>query len=579
MLSMLMNHRRADANSGYGPLSDFWYGSASNPVSAGVPVTQETALTYSAVWACTRFLSATPGRLPLNLYRKNADNRGKAIAVEDVRNRLVSKQPNPHMTPMLFKSQGFIQQVNAGNTYAEIQRDAHEKPIAFWPIHHSRVNPVIDKTTNDLYYRIKMNGGEIIDLPSRDVLHFPSMMSEDGIVGKGVITNARETIGTGLAAVRAASSTFGSGGIPRVVVESPKKWSDESRRNFRKEWKEIYGGPNGDRVGVMDEGSKLHTLDLNYRDLQFLELQQHTVEEVCRWYGVPPHKVQHLLRATFNNIEHMGMEALNDALLPWMVIWEEELDRKLLTEEEQQEMFFAFDVSEYLRGDTVTRGQYHQSLVNSGIESRNEARMAEDMNPVEGGDTFLVQGAMVALDEDGRPFAPATQQAPAELADDTPADDAEDLADPADKNEPSAPDDDSEGDTPEETDAQAIYAELAESVKIMLQETVGRMVHKETTAARRAANKPDKFLAWMDEFYGKHQEQLAEAIQYGERLSKRLSKEFSSVAIASEMCEASKASLLDLTGRHSMSTLSDAVDELCKEWDTTKAVQCVESLF
>jgi HK97 family phage portal protein len=563
MLSLFLPQRKSSADGQRDPLSGFWYGSTPRQAVAGVTVNEHESLFCSAVWACTRILSSTAGRLPLNLYQRGK-NRGKAILHSDIRDRIVFRRPNKHMTPALFKAQGVISQVNGGNAYCEIVRTFTGEVESIYPIHKSRVRPVIDERTDELYYEIKNNDGSKITLHSDDVLHFPSMMSDDGIVGKGVLDHACETIGLALATERTGASTFGSGAIPRVVVESPKKWSPESRANFRKEWKEIYSGPNGDKVGVMDEGTKLHVLSIDHEKLQYLSARQHNVEEIARWYGVPPHKIQSLLRSTFSNIEHQSIEFITDSLMPWLVVWEEELDRKLLTEKERETMFFAFDVTQYMRGDTVARSTYWTNLTNSGIACRNEARIEEDLNPVDGGDVFLVQGAMVAVGPDGIPMAGAFAAAPKEPADDDTVDD-----DPVD-------DDTTETDTTED-DTDDREQALESAARSMLEGCLSRMLHKEATAARRAANKPREFLGWLDEFYAKHGQQLDESLTHIGTACATMG--YSIDGLSGDYVRESSEVLLELAGESTADSLPGAVDALMTKWESSRVAGIVSEVF
>lgn len=409
MLDLLIPRRNATAVGNYAPSSDFWYIPAAQPTASKINVTDETAMTYSAPWACTRLLSSSGAMLPLNLYRRLMGS-GREIARDDSRNRLVHDAPNTEMTSMMFRAQAFAQQINAGNCYSEIQRNARDFPVALWPIHHSRVR-VIRDDSEQLLYEVRNNDGTKVYIEPENMLHVQSTMSDDGITGKGVIRQAREAIGFGIITEQYGAAWFSTGGIPRVVVESPSKWTPESRANFRKEWQEIYGGSDASRVGLMTEGSKLHQLNIAQEDSQFLTTRQHNIEEISRWYGVPPHKIGHLLRATFSNIEHQSIEYVTDSLLPWLVQWEQALNNKLLTPAEQVEYFFKFNVNALLRGDADSRGNFYRTMTGIGAYSRNKVLELEDENPVPGGDTILVQGAMVALDDDGYPMPPATAQA------------------------------------------------------------------------------------------------------------------------------------------------------------------------
>ena len=593
MIGLFLPERRSDSV-GYGPLDDFWYGPVGRTVSSRVNVNENTALNYSACWAATRVLAGTAGWLPLNLYKytysqdrakpgvldRNDGRRIESIVQDDRRNTCVSKSPNPQMIPMLFKSQGFNQQINGGNAYAEIQWDTRGNLAALWPIHHTRVDPLINQDDGELWYKVRNNNAEPTYLQSKEVLHFPSMMSDDGIVGKGVVRHAREAIGMGLATERYGASWFGKGGVPRVVITHPNKMSDTARTNFRSEWKDIYGGPDGEKVALLQEGATASPLNINNEDSQFLETRQFNIEEIARWYGVPPHMLQHLLRATFNNIEQLGIDFVTYSLMQWLTIWEQELSKKLLTEEEQKTMCFLFDDHALMRGDSASRAAFWNTLISTGIACRNEARMAEGLNPVEGGDTFLAQGAMFALDENGVPIPPGGTAQPETLDD---ADEDEEAAGETedDNQEPSESDSPAENDgvDPENNSTTGSIAKVFDAVKLILEGTLNRMIRKEATAARRASSKPGEFLKWMDEFYVKHTEQLAESLQCPFEAANCLGYSLNADLTAVSQVDASKEALLELTDKNTSETFANAVDVLMCDWETRRAASCAEAVF
>lgn len=591
MISLFLPEKRSDSV-GYGPLDDFWYGPVGRTVSSRVNVNENTAMNYSACWAATRVLAGTAGWLPLNLYRytytgdktkpglidRKDGRRIESIVSDDRRDYCLSKCPNAQMIPMMFKSQGFNQQINGGNAYAEIQWDTRGKLAAVWPIHHSRVDPLINEDDGQLWYKIRNNKAEPSFLEAKEVLHFPSMMSDDGIVGKGVIRHAREAIGMGLATERYGASWFGKGGVPRAVVTHPTKMSDTARTNFRSEWKDIYGGPDGEKVALLQEGATMTPLNISNDDSQFLETRQFNIEEICRWYGVPPHMVQHLLRATFNNIEQLGIDFVTYSLMQWLTIWEQELSKKLLTEEEQQSMCFLFDDKALMRGDSASRAAFWNTLINTGIACRNEARIAEGMNPVEGGDTFLAQGAMFALDENGVPIPPGTK-AEVETLDDTDDDEEVEITDddelPNEEDEPSQ----NQGVDHENDSTNGSNAKVFEAVRTIFEGTLQRMIRKEATAARRAASKPDDFQKWQDEFYAKHEEQLAESVQCPIEAAACLGLIVDARSFAKAQVKASYDELLEAAGNSKPETLADSINVLMTEWETNRAAKVAESIF
>jgi HK97 family phage portal protein len=524
MISMFLPQRRASSTSTSGPLSDFWYGPLSQPTASRQAVTDDTAMTYSACWAATRLLAGTGGWLPLNLHVR----KGDSIAIaDDPRNLMVHDRPNPRMSAMMFRSQGINQQVNAGNTYAEITR-RNGIAAELWPIHYSRVRVVIDDETDELLYEVRSDGGRKDYIPMANMLHVPSMMTDDGISGKGVIRHARESIGMGLATEKYGAAWFGKGGIPRIVVEMPQTWQPDARAAFREEWATVYGGPDASRVALLQGGAKAVPINVTNEDIQFLVTRQHNVEEIARWYGVPPHMIQHLLRATFNNIEHLGIDFVTYSLMPWLKLWEQELWAKLLTEEEQSTMYFEFNTTALLRGDNAARLAFYSGMANIGAMNRNEIRRKENLNPIEGGDTFLVQGGMFAVGDDGVPKDPGSQAAAL----------------------PSV--DDEEGAPPE--DAQARH---------LLTRTLSRLAYKEAQAATRAANKPKQFFEWMSDFYEKHQAQLAE--------------ETANETLAADWCKESERQLVEASNV-SEKDFGLSVARCVAQWNTTRVAEFLETL-
>ena len=531
------------------PTSNFWYGDIGAPVKSHVTVTDSTALTYSAVWAATRLLSATTGLIPLDLYRR-IPGGGREVVLDDPRETLVHDRPNGEMGAMMFRAQASQQQINAGNCFSEIERDRAGRPVALWPIHYTRVT--IKRTeSKQLVYEVKNDRAEPTLIPPADILHVSSMMSDDGIVGKGVIKNARESIGFGIATEQYGASWFGNGGMPKVIVSSPLQMKPDARDNFRKEWRETYGGPDGSKVGLLTAGMTASTLNISAEDQQFLETRQHNVEEIARWYGVPPHMIQHLLRATFNNIEHMGIEFVTYSLLPWLKLWEQELWAKLLTPDEQQSLYFEFNVNALLRGDSKSRGELYQMGINSGWMRPNEAREMENLNPYEGGDEFYMQGAMMPVEMLGKQAQAAIDQA----------------------NQPDPP----PKSAAQQDDRRAVVVAAAGS---MLKLAAERMIRREARDARYAAKSPDSFIKWLDSFYTEAWTmKFAEAIHAPCVALDALGFAADAQTIASMQAAKSHGELLELSGNCTATELSQQVDGLMTEWERHRPAQMAEAVI
>jgi HK97 family phage portal protein len=532
--SRITNALKGFAHSGnYAPWDDFWYQPvlSSVPTASQITVTNDTALTYSAVWAATRLLCGTGARLPLKLWRESDDGATRTHLRSHPLQRLL-KRPNPRTNGLQFRSLMWQWQVNGGNFYSEINWNRNGDPSELWQRKPWLVTPDEDDN-GTLFYKYMDEADNFRErrIEAANMLHIPSVITSDGIIGKGVITHARESIGLGQATERHGANHFGRGAIPDIVIEKAgPKFDDTQRRAFRKEWNDIYGGATGEKVAVLGGEATVKGLTISQEDSQFLETRQHNVEEIARWYGVPPHMLQHLLRATFNNIEEMGIDFVRYSLRPWMRVQEEVIEQKLLPEEdERDDMQVEHDTLEIELGNSASRSEFVRSMTGAAVMTRNEGRRLLKMNPVPGGDTFIVQGANVPLDEEGKPES--------------------DFATPS-----GPPMSEPDGDEEEDDEIQAGAANLVKAA--MMQELL-RLSELEGDRASQAAKKPHTFIAWLDRFYDGHEEHVSKAIAESITVCSALGIDCN--GLAHEWCEESRNDLLEVSGQVQPEQLADAV--------------------
>jgi HK97 family phage portal protein len=382
------------------PTSGFWYGPVGRKTTGGVVVNEHTAQNYSGAWACTRLLCATGSSMPLNMMRRNG-KQNREVAEGHPVQRILHNEFNPEMGAMTARAFGINMQVNWGNFYAEIVRGVGGVK-ELWPIHSSRVE-VRRFDDNSLGYRVRNEDGSTDDFTREEMFHVPSIISSNGIQGKGVIQNARESIGAALATEQHGASFFGNGAMPGIIIKGGKFKTKEDREDYRRQWTEVHGGPDRHhRPALLPEGADVAFLQFNARDSQFLELREHNINEMCRWYGVPPHMVYDLRRATYSNIEHQGIDYVVYSQLPWMKLWEEEIWRKLLTPAEQKNHFAKHSVEGLLRGDSAARAAFYKALFEIGVLSINDILELEDRNGIgEDGDKRFVPLNMTTIEKAG----------------------------------------------------------------------------------------------------------------------------------------------------------------------------------
>ncbi len=363
---------------------------------AGALVTHETALQVAAVFACVRYIAESIGTLPWMVFEAQQGRR-----VEARQSNLWSmlhNRPNPEMSSMAFKETLIGHALLWGNAYAEIERDVLRRPLALWPLTPDRVSPKRDEA-GQLVYEINNHAGPKTTLPAADVYHLHGL-GYDGLVGYSVVTMASRSMGTSLAQDEFSNSFYGNNTVVGFHLEHPSALSDKAYDRLVTSWENRHkGARNAYRPAILEEGMKAQNVGMPLKDAEYLSSRHFGVEEICRWFRVPPHKVSHLLRSTFNNIEHQSIEAVTDALLPWCVRMEQEANHKLVGTRNQNKTYTKLNLGGLLRGDMKTRAEYYQLMRNMGAFSINMILGLEDMDPIgPEGDVHVMQQQYVPLD-------------------------------------------------------------------------------------------------------------------------------------------------------------------------------------
>jgi hypothetical protein len=275
---------------------------------------------------------------------------------------------------------------------------------------------------------------------------------------------------------------FERGPMPGGVLTLPPGVKKEDKDQLREDFQRVYGGSkNAGRVVVLTGQQSFTKLDLNNTDSQFLESRRFSIEDVSRWFGVPPHKLADLTRATFSNIEHQAIEFVVDCLMPWARRFESEVDLKLFGRVNRGKFWTKHNFAAFLRGDSITQTQSLAAQVNGGMRTPNEAREQLDLNPIKGGDTPLIQGAMIPLERAlEEPEPPQSPFAPGS---------------------PTLPPDESEGEDDSEGSEDTPPKNLLAPLHRMFASTCERLIRVEADKARRAQNR-GKLEEWRKEFYG-----------------------------------------------------------------------------
>lgn len=380
------------------------------PLTAGVRVTADTVLQNPTARACHRYLTQTVAQLPKRVMRERGDSTDRVInhPVVSIFNWRANKELSPFQ--LVETLTGWA--LTHGNGVAEIEFDMRGAVIALWPIHPDRVDIRRDLATDDLIYRINNGAAGTVDLRPDQVFHLRGF--GNGPIGIGVVEYAAESLGWARATELFGAAFFGNGLNSSGVIEGAGNLNDAGQKRLRAEIDARHGGPRRSHKPLfLDKAMKWVRTSFAPNESQFIETMQFQVEEVCRIFGVPPQKVHHLLRMTFNNVEQLSIEVVVDAITPWVIRWEEEANYKLFGQN-RLGLFVKFDLKGLLRGDFKSRMEGYNFLRRMGVMNADQICDLEEITkPPNGlGAKYIVDANMTTLERVGEPAAtaPATPQ-------------------------------------------------------------------------------------------------------------------------------------------------------------------------
>ena len=376
--------------------------------TSGKPVNERTAMQTTAVYACVRILAEAVASLPLHVYEYQ-DDGGKKLVHDHPLYYLLHDEPNPEMTSFVLRETLMSHLLIWGNAYAQIIRDGAGRVLGLYPLLPDKMDVQRDDKGN-IYYVYSRNSDENpmfkeygnIRLKAEDVLHIPGL-GFDGLIGYSPIAMAKNAVGMTLACEEYGASFFANGANPGGVLEHPGVLKDPSK--VRESWNSVYRGvSNAHKIAVLEEGMKYQQIGIPPEEAQFLETRKFQVNEIARLYRIPPHMVGDLDKSSFSNIEQQSLEFVKYTLDPWVIRWEQSLQRSLLLPGEKGKYFIKLNVDGLLRGDYQSRMNGYAVGRQNGWFSANDIREMENMNPIpdeEGGNLYLINGAMTKLADAG----------------------------------------------------------------------------------------------------------------------------------------------------------------------------------
>ena len=352
----------------------------------------DTALQVATVWSAVERRANIIASLPLFTYWVK-QNGEKTLARNSPLYGLLHDSPNARMTSSEFWRAMMMNYDLRGNAYARIERNGAGDAYALWPMPADQVEVAVTDTGAMVYqYTI---GNDVAILSADNVLHLKNL--GNGTIGLKKLEYMRASMDEMGKAQATATRTFGTGGKPTGVLMVDKVLTPEHRTALRNNFAGLAEG-NMSRLMVLEAAMKYQQLSISPEDQQLLESRKFGVEEIARWFDVPPVLLHHANVTTWGS----GIEQIIDgwyklSVRPILVAIEQAINKRVLTPAQRAKYSVEFSLDALLRGNATQRADLYSKLVQNGIATRAECRQLENLPPMDGTDQLTAQTNLAPL--------------------------------------------------------------------------------------------------------------------------------------------------------------------------------------
>lgn len=402
LVSNLLSSVRGERLS-YAP--DWYQGAAGARTYAGTYVDEESGMRAATALTCIRKNAQVIASMPFNFYRRT-DNEGKELAKSHPLFSVIHNSPNSRMTSFEWVER-IVQDLDSyGNHFALPVMDTKGNVVELWPLLPRRIEvDWFDRTIEQSprIYTYWLRDGRRSVYFEDDIFHIPGP-GFDGLKGYSPIQMMMQTVGHELALEQFGARFFSNGAAPRLVLKHPAQLGDEAYARLKERFKKAYAGlANAHDVAVLEEGMTVEKLSISPDEAQFLETKKFTRGVIGGFYDMPPHLIGDTEKSTSwgTGIEQQNIGWVITGLLPRAKRIETRIGLSLLGVRERNSFFAEINLAGLLRGDSKSRADYYQRMINLGIMSPNDVRRLENLNPLPGGDVYQRPLNVMFVDADG----------------------------------------------------------------------------------------------------------------------------------------------------------------------------------
>ena len=336
----------------------------------------QKAMRISTAYACTNIISDAVALLPLKVKKYE---KGKMVDIEHPLKKILNLIPNKRYNHFdLFKL--LIQSVILnGNGYLYIERDERLNVKALHLLDPAYVQPMPQEDGTVKYIVAGMDSA----VDAVNMIHLFQHVDEM-FNGISVIKYASKCLEAAWDVEDQANKFFKRGAGLLGVLKAAAPLTDAQKGQIAQSWEKSISKTSSGGVAILPQGLDFQSISVNPEDAQLLETRQYSVIDICRFFNVSPIKVFDYGHLSYNSLEQIELSFLQDTILPYVQLIEDEFNRKLFKPSEIGELYVDFDFTQMLQADKKTEAEYYRTLVTNGILSLNEARERLGFAPLDG---------------------------------------------------------------------------------------------------------------------------------------------------------------------------------------------------
>ena len=372
-----------------------WKAALVGTSSSGKTINASNALTLSTVWACVRLVAGTISSLPFMVYQDGPNDSRKIFKSHPLYG-ILHDSPNADQSALDFWQFMCVSLELWGNAFARITRGRGGKVIALTPV-RPEIMQVRRVSDGSIRYRY-VDAGQTVDVGQDEMFHIRGFGGSP-LGGLSTLAFGRHSFGLAMATDEAAANVYKNGLRPSGVLttQNNQTLKPDQRDDIYKYVVDPFAGDNNGKPLVLEAGLSWQAIEMKAVDSQMIESRQFSVEDGCRWFGVPPHMIGHTAGNTNlgSSIEQQTLGWLMFGLRERLKRIEQAIMKQLLTPAERLTVTVEINFEGLLRADSAGRASFYAAMVQNGIMTRNEVRRLENLPPIEGGDDLTIQSNMI----------------------------------------------------------------------------------------------------------------------------------------------------------------------------------------